>query len=220
MLKKVFRSPITTVILVIAAAGLLFGGIIGGVRAAPLILSDNYIANLELASIDIGLSENEIRVPNGGELLTSLVPEGESFHVGTVYDEALRVVNTGAITEYVRVTVYRYWTDSQGKAVNLDPSLIRLHFVEGNGWTIDQGATTAERVVLYYSDPIAPGESTSPFTDTLAVSADVNRAVTRLEDGSEDFDYNDVNFHIEAVADAVQNHHAEDAMTSAWGRTN
>ena len=219
--KKILRSPITTVVLVVVAAGLLFGGVIGGVRAAPLITSDNYVANLELASVNVGLSENGTGVANGGELLTAI--DHDDFHVGQVYDEVLTVTNTGAqadISEYVRVTVYRYWTDADGKAVDLDPSLIELHFLEGNGWTIDTESSTPERTVLYYSGILAPGDETAPFTDTLTISGAVNTAATRLANGTPELDYSNVTFHIEAVADAVQDHNADAAMTASWGRTN
>ena len=63
--------------------------------------------------------------------------------------EELAVINNDAINEYVRVTVYKYWEKDGEKAVDLDPSLINLHFVTG-AWVIDEEASPSERPVLYY----------------------------------------------------------------------
>ena len=226
MLKKVMRSPVTTAVLFVLAAGLLLTGTIGGVRAAPLTYSDDFVADMALTDIDIALVENG--VITDGELLADLIDidAGEEFLIGRTYPEALAVQNIGTIDEYVRVTVYKYWTDGGDKRVDLDPGLIELDFVTGNGWTIDEEASTAERTVLYYSAPLAAGadgngEISAPFTDTLTISGDVHTAVSRLEEQQGyEFDYEDVQFHIEAVADGVQEHNSTDAMTSAWGRTN
>ena len=223
MLKKITRSPVTTAVLFVLAAGLLLTGTIGGVRAAPLTYSDDYIADMALTDIDIALVENGGIAD--GELLADLIDidAGETFQVGKRYDEALAVQNIGTIDEYVRVYVYKYWTDVDGKAVDLDPDLIDLHLVTGSGWTIDTDASTAERTVLYYSTPLAAGEDgngeiSAPFADSLAVSSWVLRAVSELKDeAGYSYDYNDVQFHVKVVADGVQTHNADDARLSAWG---
>ena len=46
------------------------------------------------------------------------------------------------------------------------------------------------------------------------------KAVAELTDGTEGYKYEGVDFKIKATVDAVQTHNANDAMMSAWGRTN
>ena len=214
-MKKILRSPITLVVLFVVAAGMILAGTIGGVLAAPLILVDkNYFASMETSDIGVGLREGTAFCEDG-VLFKDILKEGD-FKIGKTYEELLSVENTGDIRSYVRVTVYKYWTDENGKAVDLDPSLIDLHFVTGSGWTVDEEASTSERTVLYYASVLAPGEGTSPFADTLTI----NGKVVKLANEAGDLDYDQVTFHVQAVADAVQDHNGDAAMTSAWGRTN
>lgn len=214
MVKKILRSPITSIVLFGLAALLLLSGTIGGVRAAPNETSGSYVAELALSNVGVAIVENGSVVENGGELFAALA---EDFKVGKTYDEMIAVRNTGEIDEYVRVSVYRYWTDD-GKRVDLDPSLIELTFAEGSGWSIDEGSSTAERTVLYYSGVLGVGEET-PVITGVSVSPAVLSQITKNQDGTT-YKYSDVAFHVEVVADGVQEHNGEAAMTSAWGRTN
>jgi len=93
------------------------------------------------------------------------------------------------------------------KATDLDPSLIDLHFVEGNGWSIDRNASTSERTMLYYEGgALVPDALSTEFTDTLTVS----EAASATE-------YNGASCYIEVIVDGVQDHNAGPAITSAWG---
>ena len=90
--------------------------------------------------------------------------------------------------------------------MDLDPSLIDLHFVTG-AWVIEEDASSEERTVLYYNaGAVAPGASTSIFADTLTVSTETLAT-----------EYAGASFHIACVVDGVQNHNAEQSITSAWG---
>ena len=111
------------------------------------------------------------------------------------------------------------------KDTTLSPDLIDLNLTEGSGWVMDEAASTAERTVLYYTRALAPGESTPALSDTLridpAVMTKVTETVTEDENGYKtietSYDYDGYQFRIEAEADAVQTHNAEDAIKSAWG---
>ena len=235
MLRKWLRSPLVTAALFAVATGLILFGGIRGVQAAPRIQSTWFGAEVELDDIDVALTEQSANdsAPNekhGDDvLLTTLLKDGEEFVVGKKYnDYRLAVRNTvndnnnegGAdgnagdqlIKEYVRVTVYKYWTtkDASGnyvKAPELDPSKIEVGWDTTNGWSIDDRSTTAERTVLYYADILYTGEDTTPFTKSIRVDSSV------LDDAA----YKDARFKIEAVVDAVQTHNGKDAMMSAWG---
>ncbi len=247
MIKSVLRSPITTAVLFVAAVALILGGTIGGARAVLNIQSHDYVAQTQLTEIHVALTENGVIRENMDEdahihadagyqhtLLNDLVSQTEGeLVVGHTYKEELAARNVGdgsatgtGIDQYVRVTVYKYWVDSNGKKVqSLDPSLIDLHFVDtqqAHGkWTIDTASSTGERTVLYYSTILAPQNGahdgllsdSDPFTDTITISDKVLTA--KAADGS--LMYKGCKPEIKVVVDAVQTHNASDAKTSAWG---
>ena len=67
------------------------------------------------------------------------------------------------------------------------------------------------------------GGVTAPLSDTLKIDSAVVNKVTQTESGRgtivTTYDYDGVQFVIEANVDAVQEHNAEDAILSAWGRS-
>lgn len=238
MLKSIMRSPVAIALLFLIAAGLLGFGTVGAVQAAPRIQSNDYRAEVELTDIETALTENGVIVEGDDTLLLQSFADANAdkglswsgavkgFAVGVEYDDVLAVRNVGTIDEYVRVSVYLYWEDADGnKLRDLDPGLIHLSFVEGNGWTIDPAASTEERTVLYYRNPnsddgsIAPGEDTTPFADKLMIDSKVLTEATRDAEGNDSMDYKGARFRVKAVVDAVQTHSATEAMTGAWGRT-
>lgn len=225
-MSKILRSPIATIVLFALAALLIGFGGINAVQAAPRIESADYRAQVQLSNINVALTENGTVLANDAELFTNLVSRaGDSqLKIGKKYDDVLSVRNTErpdstnegeGIPEYVRVSVYRYWTDGDDKAVNLNPEYIKLNFLTDNGWTIDEDASTPERTVLYYKDIVDVGSDTTPFADGITIDSAV---ITQMSTG--DFDYDNVNFHVKVTVDAVQTHNGTEAMTSAWGRTN
>ena len=228
-MNKFLRSPMATVVLFALAAALLAFGGINAIQAAPRIESEDYRAQVQLTNINVAVTENGKVVEGDGTLLKDLAASGD-IKIGQTYKEELGVRNTKhpsstnegeGIDEYVRVSVYRYWTDGNGKAVNLKPEYIELHFLTDDGWVIDDAASTPERTVLYYvgndeDKGIVPvGKDTPLFADAITINSAV---ATDIKDGN--FAYNNVNFHVKVTADAVQTHNGTEAMTSAWGRTN
>lgn len=223
--RKVVSSPrVTLVLFVLAAALLLFSGI-GGARAALTYYTDSpFTAQLAVSSIGVTLMENgEAVAADGsvGTLLGNMLSQGESLKPGKAYDEVLSVYNSGAIAQYVRVSIYKYWQDADGKACDLSPALIELGLT-GSGWVVDDSASTPERTVLYYTSVLPAGEVSTPLSDTLTISDMLATKVTAAEnaDGTYTitYDYDGVSFHVEAAVDAVQSHNAQDAILSAWGR--
>lgn len=224
MIKRVVQSPAFLAVLFLVAAALILIGGIGTAQSAPRIQSRDWRGEVELTDISTALVENGTVVAdsNGegdGKLLQSsffekngLAKDGSDFAVGTTYKEELAAKNDKGYEEYIRVTVTKYWVDEKGnKVTSLDPSLIDLHFVEGNGWTIDHDADTPERTVLYYSGGnngiVSVGDTTTNFTDTIRIDPKV------LNDPA----YSGKEFRIKAVVDAVQTHNADQARIGAWG---
>jgi hypothetical protein len=227
------------------AVVLLLGSSVGGARAALTYYSETYSSRLQMYDIGVTLNENGNAVSwrdydadsNGtwsqssGVLLADMLGEDENVVLGKAYPEAISVTNSGTIDEYVRVSLYAYWLDRDGnKMQELSPALIELHLLcdqtgYDNGWLLDEAATTTERTVLYYRSILSAGETSVPLSDTLTVDGLVASKVTqetKTEDGYTTivttYDYDGVQFQLEARVDAVQTHNAADAIWSAWGR--
>ena len=141
--------------LLVAAGVLLLGSAIGSTQAALTYYSENYTAEITISQIGVSLMENGKVVSSrdynedkwdistnkkdsasaSGALLTNMLDKekGEKLALNKKYDEVLRVKNSGSIDQYVRVRIYRYWTDQAGKKVTtLSPDLIDLGFTNTN----------------------------------------------------------------------------------------
>ncbi|MDO5132966.1 MAG: hypothetical protein Q4D81_08285, partial [Eubacteriales bacterium] len=128
----------------------------------------------------------------------------EAILPGKAYTEEISVKNTGTIDQYVRLTVYKYWTDPDGNKVftaaegksakgnttqGLSPDLIHLEYVnqdDGTGkgdWIRDTMASTEteERTVFYYNKLLKSGEDTTktPLTSTLTIDPMVATKATQ-----------------------------------------
>ena len=251
--KSGFSVPSKTTVLFVLAAGLLLFSAVGSTRAALTHYSETYSAQIDVQSIGVSLLENGEIVSYrdythaddewfeaSGELLQ--LPEGEKWQVGRTYEERLSVMNSGAIDEYVRVKLYKYWVDGEGnKQQQLSPSMIRLHLT-GDHWIVDEEASTArlrededrdgELIILYYDSILqAVGEDnvpheTTPFVDSVTIDGRVATKVTEytstdaatgLTTVRTVYDYDGASFVLEAEVDAVQTHNAVNAIRSAWG---
>ena len=213
------HSNIITMVLFGLAAVLLLVSTIGGARAA-LTYSQTYRTQINMHNIGLVLNENGEAVADGGELLSSIMEEG--LVIGKTYEEEITVGNVAEIDEYVRVIIYRYWLDGTGKRIDLSPDYIELTI--GDGWVVDTAASTPERMVLYYTAPLASGEATPAAITAFKVSSDVMKAVSQsssTEDGlttiTNNYEYGEVQVGLEVEAHGVQTHNAQDAILSAWG---
>ena len=238
-------SPAVTMALFLLAVAMLLGSTIGGARAALTYYSETYTSRIQMYDIGVTLLENGEAVAwrdyssagdgtwneKDGILLEHMLPEGEELKPGKVYPEELKVTNTGTINQYVRVSIHKYWVDAQGnKKSDLDPGLIGLKLASlGTDWIEDEKARTPERTVLYYNKLLyAEGNGsavTAPFAESLVIDDAIARKVTEkaVTEGhrttiTTTYDYDGVQFRVEAQVDAVQEHNAEDAAWSAWGR--
>lgn len=237
--------PIVTAVLFVAAVALLLGSSIGGTRAALTYYSETYSSRIQMYDIGVTLLENDKPISwrnyssagdgtwevGPGDLLKEMLAEGEGLTLGKKYREELKVRNTGTINEYVRVSIYKYWLDTKGdKLRDLSPDLIKLNLVNlGTDWIEDEEARTSERTVLYYNKLLyAEGQGTSEsplFADSLIIDDRIAKKVSQetTTNGGyttivTTYDYDGVSFQIEVEVDAVQEHNAEDAIWSAWGK--
>lgn len=245
-LKELMASPKAAMAAFAAAVVLLLSSTIGGARAARIYGEENYQTTIETTAISTALLEENAgtkgaeKIGEGSALLTGMIPAGEKIKPGKRYKETLSVENTGETDQYVRVTVYRYWTEtvqegSEGTAPvtekdrTADPAYIRLHLSgagdgadigeapAGGDWVVDADASTTERTVLYYRNPLGPGERVA-FMDGLTIDGAVAGILKEEADGAVSYPYASLSFEVKVEVDAVQPRHAEEAILSAWGR--
>ena len=222
--RRISESQIVTIVLMALAVVLLIVGTVGGSRAA-LTYSETYSTELSMQDIGVVLNENDNPVENGGVLLNDLLGTDKALKAGKEYEEILTVTNNGTIDQYVRVTLYKYWQEADGKRVDLSPAYIKLVLGTDN-WIVDPAASTDERTVLYYKTPLKATETTSSLLEAISVDNEILKTVSQSEtkEGSyitvtNTYKYGSVEIGLKAEVDAVQVHNAEDAILSAWGAT-
>ena len=243
-IKKMISSPVTIVVALILALFLLGTSTIGGAKAALTYYSETYASEVKLKDIGVTLMENGNEISNRdyiyekadgswdentGVLLANMLEEtGNVLQVGYAYTENIYAKNTGTIDEYVRVSVYKYWVDEKGEKVfDIDPAMIDLNIINLVGmdgeqcWIEDESARTEERSVYYYNKLLKTGEETPFLSDTITINADIAANVRSVVQGDTivtTYEYSGDKFVLEVTVDAVQNHNAEDAILSAWGK--
>ena len=221
------------IILVASSAIMLAASTIGSTKATLTYMSDNYLAQIDIKSIGVTLTENgndvswrDYKHKDDDWSEATGVLLGDKLILDKKYDEKLAVKNSGSIDEYVRVTVQHYWVDKEtgDKLSKLDPSKIQIDFTN-DGWTEDKSAETTERNVFYYNSILKKGQTSSDFTDKISISGDIAAIVgqtTQTDDNglttiTTTYEYDGALFVLEATVDAVQTHNAKDAIKSAWG---
>ncbi len=200
----------------------------GAVMAAQsqFMESDTYDSQMKTPELSIALLENGKEVSGDDVLLQNMLGEDATIKIGKIYDEKLAISNTDDTDQYVRLTVRKYWLDGEdGKRVDLSPELINLRL--GKNWIEDKNAaknSSPETTVLYYTKPLKGGEDTTPAVTGVGLDVKVAKYMemekTETQDGNTFrivYDYDGLTFGIEADADGIQTHHAEDAAKSAWG---
>ena len=175
--RRISESQVVVIALMAIAVILLVIGTVGGSRAA-LTYSETYATELSMQDIGVVLNENTIPVENGGVLLKDLIKDDKAFKVGKEYEEILTVTNDGTIDQYVRVTLYKYWQDAEGKRVDLSPAYIKLA-LGTEKWIVDTAASTDERTVLYYTIPLKAEETTSSLLTAISVDSSISKIEAR-----------------------------------------
>ena len=222
-----------TVALLAAAILLLSSGGIMGTSAALNITTEGdraYDATIATDQLSVALTENGNVLGEGATLFEKLQKSG--VEPGMPYTDTIGVKNNGQADEYIRVVVRKYWTNPDGdKDTKLDPDLIELE--KADGWTKKSGGSP-ETAIYYYANPVST-EDTKDEAITLFESVRINDSIAKEKtiyfNGKEvseiptegegtityKYKYNGYTFNVEAEAQSVQTHNAEDAIKSVWG---
>ncbi len=229
-MKKFFRSPVVTGLTFLLAVVMLFAGTVGVAQAALSIFSGNYLSNIYMQNIGVDLLQATKSDGSDAQPATDVVKtmlNGAQVQPGTSYPFVLSVKNTGAINQYVRVSVYKYWSDSTGKRTDLNPRLIQITPANTSKW-VQHDDSTDERLVFYHQGILASGATSVPLTASLQVDKSlvnyVEKTVTETTtDGVKTttitytYAFDGLDLTVDVVVDAVQEHNIAKAALSAWG---
>lgn len=258
-MKKRSKMSRHTTALIAAAMLLLAGGTVTGTRAALNIQSDYYRAQFYLNHLQIHLIENGQDVCGGentldgeskvtGRLATSLGYESDdklgSVEPGKAYTEEIAAKNGSDIDEFVRLTVRKYWaqTDENGKIVKkdgvivksgmLNPSQIHLMYNGADGyntaaWAENVSERTEESSTYYYRTDLDADATTELLFDQVMIDKNIVQLgkINESKQGNKtiftyEYKYDGCVFYIEADVQSIQTHNINDAIMSQWGVSN
>ena len=241
------KAKMPTYKLLLLAAGLFLlvaAGLftVTGARAQLVARTSDYNAAFALNHLQVHLLENGTDVCGGansvdgekasGKLLGYLNGEdGATIQPGRVYREEIAARNGAGTPQYVRLIVYKYWTDEAGnKTQELDPSLIQLTYggeeYNSSAWQRNDAESTPERSVYYYSGQLPAGADSAVLFDQLRIDDQVMTGDNIIEDQTDEthytyhFKYDGYQCCIKAEVQAIQTDHADEAVESLWGVPN
>lgn len=221
----------------IAAAALLFaGGTFTATRAVLNIFSPEHFLEFETSNQAVRLMENGSPTGKDNPLLSTL--KGK-VSPGKSYKEEISARNDCDVSQFVRIVVRKYWMDDNGKVHSFDgenvktpdPSMIKLTPANTDLWQRNELESTVEREVYYYKNSVASGEVTKPLSATIKVDSWVASQYTtypKIDPNNMPkdtvityvYDYDGYKICLEAEAQSVQTHNAQDAVMSLWGMPN
>ena len=225
MMKKFTKRSLT--ILVAGLVLILAGATTFALSASGLLFESEYKAEFYMNHLQIHLTENGIDVCESKEPGT-LALNG-NIDPGKVYEEEIAARNGQDIPVYARMTVRKYWVDSEGKkATDLSPDMIKLTY-EGeeyntSAWKENPDERTSESRTYYYLSQIPASGDSEQLFNRLSIDSAVLDDVTENsteKDGvttyTYTYKYDGYTFMIEADVQAIQTHNANDAIKSQWG---
>ncbi len=225
----------------IAAAALLFaGGTFTATRAVLNIFSPEHFLEFETSNQAVRLMENGSPTGKDNPLLSTL--KGK-VSPGKSYKEEISARNDCDVSQFVRIIVRKYWMDENGKVHSFgdtvdgkkvdtpDPSMIKLTPANTDLWQKNDLESTVEREVYYYKNSVASGDVTKPLSATIKVDSWVASQYTTDPEIDPNnmpkdtvityvYDYDGYKICLEAEAQSVQTHNAQDAVMSLWGMPN
>lgn len=166
-----------------------------------------------------------------GEILKNLINRevGEVFVLGKEYQRSFCIDNPQAtgengIDQYIRVVIYKSWSDEDGYKVNVSPNLINLNLNEEDWLKLDKNSNE-NHVELLYSKALCVGETTTNFMNGFSISPNIKNeieiTVETIEDNNQivtlNKKYQKVKPYIEIRVDSMQRNNIDSSdIKSAW----
>lgn len=232
------RYSLLLTVFALSLAMVTLGFLIRDARA-ELVYGNGGTVELDMASVDVRISEDVETLKDGEGLFGGDRIFDEPIDPGYMYDEMIGADNTGTIDSYVRVIVKKYWVDKESgeKILALDPAMIRFQY-EGHtssgdrikadyntgDWFLHEAESTPEQSVYYYRHLLPAGESSMALFTEVGTDGRIadEYEMKTSEDGktvTAVYDYDGAAFCIDIEAQSVQAEHGEEAIRAAWGVT-
>ena len=229
-----------TLALVAAAALLFAGGTFTATRAVLNIFSPEHFLEFETSNQAVRLMENGSPTGENNPLLSTL--KGK-VSPGMSYTEEISARNNSDVNQFVRIVVRKYWMDGENKVHSFgdtvggekvttpDPDKIKLTLANNGLWQKNDLESTVEREAYYYKNAVPSGGVTEPLTSKIKVDSSVADPYTTDPEIDPNnmpvgktityvYDYDGYKICLEAEAQSVQTHNAQDAVMSIWGMPN
>lgn len=202
-------------IIIVALAAVLTATTMIGGSLAYFSAEGNKVQQ-QINTMTLGIKLQDVVVDAEGKEIAAEPIDGalyvERVMPGEVVDKTMRVNNPEEVTEYVRVSVRKYWTKNSGDEVvklpEKDANAIILKPVnaeedERERWIVTK--ETDEHIILYYTKPLAEGENTKNFMEQIMISEKIKN------------DYAGLGVALEFETEGIQVFAAQDAFLSEWG---
>lgn len=202
-------------IIIVALAAVLTATTMIGGSLAYFSAEGNKVQQ-QINTMTLGIKLQDVVVDAEGKEIAAEPIDGalyvERVMPGEVVDKTMRVSNPEEVTEYVRVSVRKYWTKNSGDEVvklpEKDANAIILKPVnaeedERERWIVTK--ETDEHIILYYTKPLAEGENTKNFMEQIMISEKIKN------------DYAGLGVALEFETEGIQVFAAQDAFLSEWG---
>ena len=203
-------------LLMVIAGALVLATMIGGTLAALNVKSEE-AATADISIKSVGVTIYDEQTPMGAlpeETPTEIVP-------GTDVEMVRKVVNSvsDGYDVYVKVVIYKNW-ESDGDQIYPETGAADLLYVESgeggrqdlaaavqnqkvNGWIVQYADD--EQIVMYYTRPVKPNESTSDFLSGIKFTEAMGN------------EYANAAYNLEYQVTAVQANNAADAIAAELG---
>ena len=227
-----------TIALFAAALVLLVSGGTMGTKAALNVTGVPYEEALQTDEVAVQITEDGKQVGTKDPITIDTKPTifksvPDTFEPGKTENANVGVSNTGSADAYVRVMVHKYWlkmnekTEGMEKSLALSPSYIEP--ITTSKWKAVKGASgdkETETMIYYYQGKLDAKASAQLFTgirinEKVLTNGRVEAKTSTTEGGvtviNYIYEYDGLKFVVEAEAQAVQTHNAEEAIKSVWG---
>lgn len=217
------RTPLVAMIVLALAlvTVVVSGSQLVSTRAALNPSTATFDGELEVSTLDVQLYEN------GKASTGALLAATSNMEPGKKYEEKISAYNGADATEYVRVIVRKYWTDANGKNIDLDPEYIELGYngkaYNDSDWAINPKESTAERSVYYLKKSLAGNKESALLFNSIRVNEQIAKDYTVNEANNIitlTYKYDGATVNIEVEVQSVQEAHGDKAVMSAWGVSN
>lgn len=186
---------------------------LGGTLAAFVASSDTVTKKVSASSLGIAIQQKEWSAEHG-KVETS--EDGLTFSGGVPGVKAnggVKVKNTESQDAYIRVAVYRSWTEEGEKITDDAFDVTEIEY----GWDTDaskkwikvEDEEDPETTYFYYTEPVKAKASTENVMDYFTI---LKRTMKENQN-----QYMDKGVKLEFEAEGIQTMSAEDAMLAEWG---